>query len=80
MYQFVTCLTFYELVKHCLNLFQLPWPVHIDQLALLQLLSSSATQEFRYYGGTEKVDFVGADEEPLVVYDDEMTAVSSYNI
>jgi collagen type V/XI/XXIV/XXVII alpha len=57
--------------------YELPWPVHIDQIALLQLLSSSATQEFRYYGGTEKVDFVGADGEPLVVYDDEMTALKS---
>ena len=57
------------------SLSQLTWPVSIDQVALLQLLSSHATQEFRYEG-TSRVDFVGADGEPLIAYDDEITAVS----
>lgn len=56
---------------------QLTWPVPVDQIALLQLLSSQATQEFRYYGGTTRVDFVGADGEPLHVDDDDITSVSN---
>lgn len=54
---------------------KLTWPIPTDQVALLQLLSSHATQEFRYYG-TTSVDFVGADGEPLTVHEDEVTSVS----
>ena len=54
---------------------QLTWPVQIDQITMLQLLSSHATQEFRFHG-SKRVDFVDADGEPLHADDDEMTAVS----
>lgn len=57
--------------------YELSWPVPVDQVALLQLLSSHATQEFRYYAGSKRVDFVDADGEPLHADDDEMTTVTS---
>lgn len=57
---------------------QLTWPVAIDQTALLQLLSSHATQEFRYYGGTKQVDFIDADGEPLTVEEDKIRPVSEH--
>ena len=47
---------------------------------MLQLLSSHATQEFRYYGGTTQVDFISADGEPLTVEEDKITSVSEYII
>ena len=56
-------------------LHQLTWPIPSDQVALLQLLSSHATQEFRYYG-TTRVEFVGADGERLTVHEDEVISVS----
>ena len=56
---------------------QLTCPVTIDQLSLLQLLSSHATQEFRYYGGTSRVDFVGTNGEPIEVHEDGEERVSN---
>ena len=47
---------------------------------MLQLLSSHATQEFRYYGGTMQVDFIGADGEPLTVEEDKITSVSECHL
>ena len=52
-------------------------PVTIDQLSLLQLLSSHATQEFRYYGDTSRVDFVGTNGEPIEVHEDGEERVSN---
>ena len=56
---------------------QLEWPVAFDQVALLQLLSSHATQEFRYFGDSETVDFTDAEGKPFVVYDNEIISVSN---
>lgn len=57
---------------------QLTCPVTIDQISLLQLLSSTATQEFWYYKGTSRVEFWGADGEAIWVQDDDITLVSNH--
>lgn len=57
--------------------YELTWPVPIDQIALLQLLSSRATQVFRYYGGSNRVDFVSSDGEEFSADDKEVTTLTS---